>query len=251
LPEHTPGSPRTELLLEALKAAIVVPGEHRLFRAGKLSGLFASRVGLGAETSLLAIRLGMLETVRTETRGKIVTEWVRATPKAVAFVHEHDSPRSVLRELKGVLDLTREGVPIWMAEAKAEVTALSSRFEERANAMLTRLNDLATRVEAALRRAETTGPAVGEAVGRLVPWAVEALEYLDHRPHTGATGDCPLSELFHAVRVRSPGLTLTAFHDGLKRLHDVRAVRLTTGAEMAEPEYAVVVGSGLMCAATR
>ena len=35
-----PGTPRTEHLLEALKFAIANPGEHRLFRSGKLAGLF-------------------------------------------------------------------------------------------------------------------------------------------------------------------------------------------------------------------
>ena len=41
--EHKAGSPRTEILLTALKAAIAESGEHRLFRSGKLAGLFPSR----------------------------------------------------------------------------------------------------------------------------------------------------------------------------------------------------------------
>lgn len=245
------GSPQSEALLEALKAAITVPGEHRLFRSGKLAGLFPTRAGASADAALHAVRAGLIETVRTETRGKVVTEWVKATPKAVAFVHDHDSPKSVLRELKELLDATRNGVPGWMAEAKAEAAALSQRFEEKAAAMLGRLDDLARRVEAALRRAETHGPTVTDPVGRVVPWAVEALEYLDRRTTSGSPGDCPLPELFHAVRVKFPELTLTAFQDGLKRLHDVRAIRLTTGGEMTEPEYAVVVGGRLAYAAGR
>jgi hypothetical protein len=101
---------RTELVLDAIKAAIATPGEHRLFRSGKLAGLFPTRAGASAEAAVFVVREGLLETVRTETRGKVVTEWVRATPKAVAFVHEHDSPKSVLKELKAVLDTTRGGV---------------------------------------------------------------------------------------------------------------------------------------------
>src|SRR5262249_15125999 len=158
------------------------------------------------------------------------------------FIYEHDSPKSVLRELRDVLAATRAGVPVWMTEAKSEVAALSERFEARAAALLAHLNDLAIRVEAALRRAETSGPAIAEPVGRVVPWAVEALEYLDRRAASGAAGDCPLPELFHAVRSKCPELTLPAFHDGLRRLHDVRAVRLSPGGPMSEPEYAVVVG---------
>lgn len=246
-----PDPRRTELLLDALKVALATPGEHRLFRAGKLQGLFPARTGVAAEAALQAIRDGLLETVRTEAKGKLVTEWVRAAPRAVEFVHENDSTRSILRELKDVLQATRTGVPMWMAEAKAELVALSASFEARAATMLSRLDDLARRCEAALRRAETTGPAVAEPVARVVPWAMEALEYLDKRSETGATGACPLPELFHALRVRFPNLTLPAFHDGTKRLHDVRALQLTSTDEMTEPEYAVVVEGRLMYAASR
>ncbi len=243
---HAPGTPRTEVLLDALKTAITNPGEHRLFRSGKLAGLFPSRAGTSSEAALLAVRDGLLEVVRTETKGKIITEWVRATPRAVTFVHDYDSPKSVLKELKDVLDATRNGVPAWMAEAKHEVAVLATRFEVRAAAVLTRLDALAARVEAALRRAELYFPALAEPVGEVVPWAVEALEYLDQRAVTGATGDCPLPELFHAVRLKCPDLTLPAFHDGLRRLHDVRAVRLSASDEMTEPEYAMLVGDRLV-----
>jgi hypothetical protein len=247
---HTDDPRRTELLLDALKAALATPGEHRLFRSGKLHGLFPFRTGLSSEAALFAIRERLLETLRTETKGKLVVEWVRATPRAVGFVHENDSPRSVLRELKDVLRATRAGVPEWMAEAKQELAALSANFEERAAAMLARLDDLAKRVEGALRRAETGGPAVGESVARVVPWAMEALEYLDRRNTSGATGDCPLPELFHAVCVRFPELTLPAFQDGVRRLHDVRAVRLArvndSEVGMIEPEYAMVIDGQMM-----
>lgn len=247
IPEtHAPGTPRTESLLDALKFAIANPGEHRLFRSGKLAGLFASRAGASSEAALLALRGGLLETVRTETRGKIVTEWVTATPKAVTFVHDYDSPKSVLKELKDVLDATRSGVPAWMAEAKQEVAALATHFEVRAAAVLARLDDLAVRVEAALRRADLYFPALAEPVGQMVPWAVDALEYLDRRAVTGASGNCPLPELFHAVRDKYPDMTLPAFHDGLRRLHDVRAVRLSASDEMTEPEYAMLLGDRLV-----
>jgi hypothetical protein len=243
---YVPGAPRTEHLLAALKLAIANPGEHRLFRSGKLAGLFPSRAGTSSEAALLAIREGFLEVSRTETRGKIVTEWVRATPKAVSFVHDYDSPKSVLKELKELLDATRTGVPAWMAEAKQEVAALATHFEVRGAAILERLDAIAARVESALRRADLYFPTLAEPVGEVVPWAVDALEYLDRRTVTGATGDCPLPELFHAVRDKFSELTLPAFHDGLRRLHDVRAIRLSTSDEMTEPEYAMLIDDKLV-----
>jgi hypothetical protein len=241
----------SELLLDALKAAIEAGGEQRLFRSGKLKGLFPYKSGTCAETALHAIQHGFLEKSRSETKGKIVTEWVKATPRAIAFVHEQDSPKSVLKELKGVLDTTRAGVPNWMAEARSELALLSRRFEEKANGVLSRLNELAGRVESALRRAEAKAPSVAEPVARVVPWALDALEYLDQRETGGALSDCPLPELFHAVRVRFPDLPLGAFHDGLCRLHDVRAVRLSESEMISEPEYAVVIDGRLMYAAGR
>src|SRR4051794_6674604 len=83
---------RTELTLDALKRALSEPVSHRLFRSGKLAGLFPSRVGASADAALHAITDGLLETVRTEAKGKFIVEWVRVTPKGVAFVHDRDSP---------------------------------------------------------------------------------------------------------------------------------------------------------------
>ena len=251
-PGPIPHNPqRTELVLDVLKAAIATPGEHRLFRSGKLSGLFRSRVGLAAEAALVALREGLLETIRTETKGKVVIEWVRATSKAIAFIHDHDSPKSILRELKETLDTARMGIPIWMTEAKQEAARLSAQFQEKAAAMLARLDDLTLRVEAALRRAETDGPGVSEPVSRLVPWAIEALEYLDRRNASKRSDDCPLPELFHALRVKFMDLNLPAFQNGLSRLHDVRAIRLSPAAELSEPEFAMLVGGQMMGAVGR
>ncbi len=251
-PGPMPNNPhRTELLLDALKIAIATPGEHRLFRSGKLRGLFHSKVGLAMEASLMALREGLLETVRTEVKGKIVIEWVQATPKAMSFIDDNDSPKSILRELKSVLATTRSGVPQWLIDAKQETAHLTARFEKRATEVLRRLDDLTIRVESALRRAETNIPAIAEPVSRVVPWAIEALEYLDRRSLSGIAGDCSFPELFHAIRVKFPELTLAAFQNGLRRLHDIRAVRLTPASDLHEPEFALVVGGQMMGAVGR
>jgi hypothetical protein len=251
-PLPLPNNPhRTELLLDALKIAIATPGEHRLFRSGKLRGLFHSKVGLAMEASLIALRERLLETVRTEAKGKIVIEWVQATPKAMTFIDENDSPKAILRELKGVLAATRSGIPQWLMDAKHEAANLTAKFEKRAAEMLKRLDELTIRIEAALRRAETNSPAVAEPVIRVVPWAIEALEYLDRRSLSGIAGDCSLPELFHALRVKFTDLTLAAFQNGLRRLHDVRALRLTPSHDMSEPEYALVIGGQMMGAVGR
>lgn len=233
---------QTEHLVDALKLAIEEPGEHRLFRWGKLAGLFPSRVGVAGAAATMAVIEGMLEITRSEARGKLVVEWVRATPNAIVWLHDHDSPKAVLRELKAVLGATRTAMPDWMEAARDEASQLALRFEHRAQEMLEKLDRLSESVEAALRRAEAGKPTLGATMHSLVPWGVAALEYLDRRNET-LLGDCPLPDLFRALEVRFNDLTITSFQDGLRRLHDARALRLlpAPGHDMIEPEYAFVI----------
>ena len=242
-------SPRhTELILEAIQTALADPREHRLFQSGKLPGLFPHRYGTAAAAALRAIKGGLFETVRTEVKGRLIVEWVRVTPKGVGFVHDHDSPKAVLRELREVIGETRSGVPVWMADVRGELAGVAARFEERAREMTAKLDELARRVEAALRRVESNGTRLADPMVKVVPWGLVALEYLDRREATGVRGDCPLGELFHAVREQFPVLGVPEFHDGLRRLHDNRAVRLTSGGPSGvrtDLEYAMLVGAEL------
>lgn len=234
---------RDEVLLDALRRAVAEGGEHRLFRAGKLAGLFPSRAGASAEAAKEAVTAGLLETVRTEQKGKLVTEWVAVTGLGRVYVHDRDSPKRVIAELKEVVGATRAGVPGWLADAKRELAGLSAKFERQADDILARLDALADRLDAALRRADIAGPALSNGVTAVVPWGPAALAYLDRRAVAGAGAGCPLGELFRAAGESYPGLTLPDFHAGLRRLHDVRALRLTAGGGAGDPEYAMFVGA--------
>jgi hypothetical protein len=113
---------------------------------------------------------------------------------------------------------------------------------------LEKLDALSTRVEEALRRSDVS-PELNASLQSLIPWGVDALKYLDHRKAGGATGDCPLPELFGAVRGKHPAITMREFHDGLRRLADNRAVRLTPWAGpggIPQPEYAMMTQGKLM-----
>jgi len=237
---------REEYIVAALKAAIAEPKEHRLFQSGKLAGLFPTRNGVSSEAALEAIKLGLLECVRTETRGKFIIEWVRPTPRGVQYVHDRDSPKAVLQELKDLLAASRSGVPTWLAETREELDAISARFEDRTRAVIGKLENLGRRLDAALLRVEAQGFDVPAAISQLVPWAVDALEYLDLRSLAGAPNPCPLSELFNTLRDRRPGISISEFHNGLRRLHDNHAIRLTAQpGRAADAEYALLVGQEL------
>jgi hypothetical protein len=239
-----------ETLLDALKQALTEPGEQRLFRSGKLDGLFPSRGGASGEAAAQAVRDGLLEVVRTDTKGKTSTEWVRATPRATEFLHRHESPVQALKDLHVVLQQTQKGVPLWLAEMQHDLQTLVGRLQDEAQRWTYRLDVLSRQVEEALRRLEDPGPVLSDGAQADAPWAQDALTYLEHRRASGARGECPLPELFAAVRENHPDLSVRAFHERLRRLHDRRALRLLPfpgpASEIPEPEYALPDGPTLL-----
>jgi hypothetical protein len=238
--------PPTELILDALRQAAREPHEQRLYRSSKTPGLFASRTGPSAEAALTALRDGLLEVARSETKGKTVTEWVRITPRGIEFLHAHESPARALEELLSVLRTTQDGIPVWMAEIRKELDQLGSRLTEEVQTVTHRLELLSQRVLEVLRRTEAAVPPVPSDLAALVPWGPDALSYLDHRKATGVVNYCSLPELFTALRDKHAGLLVKEFHDGLRALHDRGVVRLLPyeGSDgLPEPEYALPSGS--------
>jgi hypothetical protein len=239
---------RDAALLDGLRAALA-GDEHRLYRSGKLDGLFPAKTGLAGEAAALAIREGLLEYARTEARGRFEIEWVRLTARGVDYLYEHDSPKAVLGEMRDMLAAARSGIPMWQDEMLKSLERLGSHITEQMSHYLAKLDALSKRVEHALRRAEVAGPDVSESLRAVVPWGVDALAYLDRRREGGAAGECPLPELFGAVRAKHPAITMREFHDGLRRLVDNRAVRLSpwTGpGSIPQPEYALMAEGRLM-----
>jgi hypothetical protein len=244
----------SELLLESLKQALAAAGEQRLYRSGKLQGLFPGRGGPSGAAAARAVAQGLLEVVRTETRGKTAVEWVRVTPRGVDFLHENESPVRALQELRAALRCNRQALPGWLDEMRGTLQSLGERLGADAAKWQHRLEALERRLEEALRRLEAAGPLLPREEVEAHPWAVDALNYLDRRRGGGAADDCPLPELFAAVARHHPGLSLGAFHDGLRRLHQRRALGLrpaAAGVDLPQPEYALPDAGGLLYYAAR
>jgi hypothetical protein len=238
------------VLVEALKQALAESGEQRLFRSGKLNGLFPGRGGVHSEAAARALRDGLLEVVRTETKGKTVIEWVRLTPRGVNFLHEHESPLRALDELRAALQTAEAGVPVWVGEMHKRLQELAGRLEEDSQRWLRYLEALRLRVDESLRRLESALPQVPNRVAAEVPWAVDALTYLERREKSGAAGDCPLPELFGALAEKHPGLSVAAFHDGLRRMNERRMLHLlphpVTANGLPQPEFAMLDGADVL-----
>jgi hypothetical protein len=238
-----------DLLITALKQALAEPGEQRLFRSGKLAGLFPGRTGASAEAAARALREGLFEVARTETKGKTSINWVKPTPRGVAFLHERESPVRVLRDLLDVLRANRDGVPGWLADIRQDLLGIGDRLADQTQRWSQRLEALAQRVEEALGRVNASAPQLSDGMAANLPWGLDALTYLFRRQAGGGAAECPLPELFLAVSQNHPGLTVKDFHDGLRRLHDRGALRLqafTKPAEqLPEPEFALVDGASV------
>jgi hypothetical protein len=237
-------------LVEVLRQALAQPGEQRLYRSGKLSGLFPSRGGVNSEAAAQAIRDGLLEVVRTESRGKTVIEWVRLTPRGINFMHEHESPLRALEELRHILLTAEAGVPLWLADMHERLQELAGRLEEDSQRWLHHLQSLRQRVDESLRRLESALPQVPDSLAAEVPWAVDALRILERRQAGGGAGDCPLPELFAALAEQHADLSVTSFHEGLRRLHERRLLRLlpfqSPANELPQPEYALLDGPNVL-----
>src|SRR5262249_25479164 len=159
---------------------------------------------------------------RTEVKGKTTIEWVKITPKGVNFLHNQESPVQVLRELRSILQTNREGIPLWIADLRQELQTQGNRLVEQVQRYQQTLEALSRRADEALHRAEQAEPILPDSLLATTPWAPEALSYLERRSGNGAAGTCPLPELFAALRDKHAELSLSLFHDGLRRLHDQR-----------------------------
>jgi hypothetical protein len=171
------------------------------------------------------------------------------------YLHANESPRAVLSELREAIAVTRAGVPLWLDELRQELVAISEKLSSEVAAMTRQLDALGERIDVALRRADAVGPGWPEGSVETVPWALSALTYLDKRRQTGPAGDCPLPELFAATQRRHGELSLTDFHEGLRRLADYKALQLRTypgpAANIPEPEYALPHGAEFYYFASR
>jgi hypothetical protein len=244
----------TALLVDALKQALAQPAGRRLYKAGKLDGLFPGRGGASGDAAARALCEGLLEFVRTETRGKTVIDWVRLTPAGVEFLHQHESVVRALDELRTTLRLNQQALPSWLAELRCSLRSLDERLAADVDRWHDRLEGLSRRVEDTLRRIEQATPPLPADVLEAHPWAIDAVNYLDRRKGSGVPDDCPLPELFAALRRENSQLSIAGFHEGLKRLHQRHALRLRPAnglQEMPQPEFALLEGDAVLYYAAR
>src|SRR5260370_13393436 len=122
-----------------------------------------------------------MEVDRTETKGNTVSEWVQITPAGVDFLHDHESPLRALTDLQDLLRTNQQALPIWLSEMQDEIRQFSNRLGQESERWTRKFEALSRRVAEALHRAEAVGPNLSNGMTTLVPWAPDALAYLDRR----------------------------------------------------------------------
>ncbi len=238
-------------LLQALKLAATQADAIRLYRSGKLAGLFEGRTRIHAELASEALREGWLEIVRSETRGKTTFEWVQITQRGIDFLLEQESPARALDDLNDLLRLNAEGFPLWIGQLRQEIDQLGQKLASAVERMHRRLDQVTKRASETLQRLESLQerPTVP-----MIPWANLATTYLEGRPHLRMKESCPLPELFAYLKEKGVQQSVKEFHRGLKRLLDRHLIRLLPWIGEGgppEPEYALVKDGEVMYFAAR
>lgn len=236
----------TELVLSAIRKAMAAGGEHLLYKVGRQEGLFATRSGPAGEAAAFALDREFFLHTRNQGEGKKLFEFVRVSAKGIRFLHERESPARALDEALADLRREKEECAGGMAGLRQGVEEWSAKILEQARQWTSRLEGLERRVEDAIVRMEQAVPVVGASTQEQVPWAIEVVRYLQWRRVEGEKAQTPLPELFELVRDIAPEISLAGFHDGLRKLHQARVIRLEAAADLGtvpRPEFALLDGA--------
>jgi hypothetical protein len=223
----------TQLVLDALGRAAAEPAGVPLYGGRTAAGLFPATLP-GKQAAQRCLEQGYLRVVRSESRGKLVHEACALTEKGLAYLLTQVSPRQVLEDFVRALEARRSQVDELVAAAR------------QTQATLDALKGAVQKVLAQLSSPAAAPALPAPAVNGAETWKASVLSFLAQWQTGGASGDCPLPELFRHARQTAPALTIGQFHDGLRSWHDQGPIYLHpwTGPlyDLPEPAYALLAG---------
>jgi len=226
----------TQLLLDALSRAVADPAGVPLYASKSVPGLFPATPAARPAAQRCKDEQ-FVKVVRTENRGKAVQEMCAITEKGLAYLLTQANPRQVLEDLVRALESRQAQLSELVTAARQAQSSLEA-FKAMA----------ATILQQVARQGNGQANGTPPGTNGAATWETAALAHLGQR-QAGASQDCPLPELFHAVRQAYPRLTIGQFHDGLRRLHDEGRIYLHpwTGPlyDLPEPPYALLIGHEL------
>ena len=246
----------TRMVLAALSRAAAAPEGAPLFAVRGGSGLFPAAPA-GRQAAQRCKEEGWLRVLTDESdasaplpaaagdtavlvrkKPKTTTEICHLTDKGLAWLVGQTSPREVLEDFLRALEARQTEASNLLAGVQRMHTSFEA-LKAGAEKVLERMSlpEAAAPTEGLLERFQRfhqgqIADARTVLLSRLQEWQT--------------SGDCPLPELFRRSRTETPDLTIGAFHDELRRLHDAGLVYLHpwTGPlhALPEPSFALLVG---------
>lgn len=260
----------TQQILDALTRAAAEPAGTALYGTKSEPGLFPATAA-AKPAARKALDDGLLEVIRTETKGKQTRELAVATDPGLQFLLAQSSPKQVLEDFVRVLE-EREGQIAELVQATTRISTTLAGLKTTVAMVLPQV--VAQRItpnrfevpnfstnghSTSHPPAATTMPTVtARSVATLTRPVVSELEDLagailsricDWAASAAAGQDCPLPELYRSLSTREVPPSVGMFHDCLRQLHDDHRIYLHpwTGPLYAlpEPAYALLVGHNI------
>lgn len=227
------------LTLDALSRAVPEPAGLPLFARAGEPGLFPATAA-GKSAAADAKSRGWLCVLRTDSAGKAEREIAALTEDGMSALLRNAPPRRLVEDLVRAVE-ARQGQLDALLSAADQMRASLAALQGAAGRVLPTLAGPSPQPQPT-----PTPPAQqpDDPVARLAVPLVERLAEWGRA--AGASQDCPLPDLFAALRSTEPGVSIGQFHDCLRRLHDAGYVYLHpwTGPLYAlpEPSLALLIG---------
>jgi hypothetical protein len=240
------------LAVEALTRALLDPSPKVLLGSKAAPGFFqSSSASTRAAAKLCEDRGWVSGTGEWAGSGKSKKQKYRLTPAGVRAILEHGETLTVVRSLAGAL---QEQVDQYRS-MRDRLGLLADQIQpltEVVNRLLDKVQP--PDVEAILQKLDrplTPPPApVRETAPAVAGWLDEVVGLVAEQARRDRLQPLTLPQIFSAIRKRSPEITLGQFHDGLRKLHDQRRVRLTPYtralATLGDPRNAVFLNGEVM-----
>jgi hypothetical protein len=249
----------TRMVLAALSRAAAAPEGSPLFAIRGGLGLFpAAPAGrqaaqrcqdegwlrvLSAESDVSApLPSSASDTaVLVRKKSKPTTEICHLTDKGLAWLLSQTSPREVLEDFIRALE-ARQAEALELLSALQRMQTGFDALKVGAEKVLERMSrpEDGAATESLLERFQRFHQGQADDARPVL------LAHMKEWQSPDVSGDCPLPELFRRSQTGSPSLTIGAFHDALRRLHDAGLVYLHpwTGPlhALPEPSFALLVG---------
>jgi hypothetical protein len=221
------------LIVDALTRALAAPDGLPLL--GSRAGLFATTTA-GKKAAQECRSRGLVRILHPDSIGKTIQEKAALSEEGLAFLLRQTNPRPVLEALLQAIESRQVQMEGLLATARATQASLAE-LRSHAGRLLDHFQNQGSNslLELAPNKGQHHSQKYSAVLAHLRCWQAR-----------GALEDCPLPDIYRALRPAESALTIGQFHDSLRRLQEDQQIYLHpwTGPlyEIPEPALALLVG---------